>query len=166
MKSAAFCLLGLLLFFAAPAFASFHDNGNGTVTDSRTGLVWQQIPLDADGNGAADALTWQEALAAATKLSFAGQSDWRLPNRNELQSIVDYRYADPAIDSNVFPKVTAVSGLPPPLPTVPATPTRLISTAARSALSAKRKSSRRCWLCAVGRAFLPERLSFSASRTQ
>ncbi len=90
-----------------PSF--FYNNGNGTVTDSRTGLVWRQVPLDVDSNGAADALTWQEALAAATKLSFAGQSDWRLPNRNELQSIVDYRYADPAIDSNVFPKVTGGS---------------------------------------------------------
>ncbi|MGX9728816.1 MAG: Lcl domain-containing protein [Candidatus Electronema sp. VV] len=99
MKSAVFCL-PLLFFFISisAAFATFQNNGDGTVTDSQTGLIWQKTPSTETKN-------WQEALAACADLTLAGQSDWRLPNRNELQSIVDYRYADPAIDSRSFPDV-------------------------------------------------------------
>jgi|GEM_PF-2478803 len=69
-------------------------NGDGTVTDTSTGLMWQQET--------ADSMTWEEAITYCEALSFAGYTDWRLPNRNELHSIVDYdRYA-PAIDTNAF----------------------------------------------------------------
>jgi hypothetical protein len=90
---------------AVPEETFFQDNQNGTVTDSRTGLVWLQAPLDMDNDGASDALTWQAALAGAAALEKAGFTDWRLPNRNELQSIVDYRWHHPAIDSRSFPNV-------------------------------------------------------------
>jgi hypothetical protein len=59
------------------------DNGDGTVTDLATGLMWLQ-----EDNGAG--LNWQDALAWAEGLSFAGHDDWRLPDVKELQSIVDY----------------------------------------------------------------------------
>jgi len=59
------------------------DNGDGTVIDLATGLVWQQAD---SGVG----LTWEEALAYAENLELAGHDDWRLPNAKELQSIVDY----------------------------------------------------------------------------
>lgn len=62
----------------------FHDNGDGTVTDLATGLMWQQAD---DGNGR----NWEDALAYAEELSLAGYDDWRLPNAHELQSIVDYQ---------------------------------------------------------------------------
>lgn len=62
---------------------SYNDNGDGTITDSATSLMWTQ----AD-NGSA--MSWQDALAWAEDLTFAGYSDWRLPNAKELQSIVDY----------------------------------------------------------------------------
>ncbi len=72
------------------------DNGDGTVTDRATGLMWQQ----ADDGAARD---WQGALACAEGLELAGYGDWRLPNAKELQSIVDYMRApdvtgSPAID--------------------------------------------------------------------
>ncbi|MCC6486345.1 MAG: DUF1566 domain-containing protein [Candidatus Hydrogenedentes bacterium] len=61
----------------------FVDNGDGTVSDQATGLMWTK----ADSGAGMD---WEHALAYAENLEFAGYSDWRLPNAKELQSIVDY----------------------------------------------------------------------------
>jgi hypothetical protein len=61
----------------------FEDNGDGTITDHATGLMWLK-----DDNG--EALSWQDALAYAEETEFAGYADWRLPNAKELQSILDY----------------------------------------------------------------------------
>jgi len=74
-----------------PAYGrnDFHDNGNGTVTDRATGLMWQQAD---SGTG----MNWQDALAWVQKKNaenFLDHSDWRLPNAKELQSIVDYTRA-------------------------------------------------------------------------
>jgi hypothetical protein len=68
-----------------PAYGrnAFVDNGDGTITDQATGLMWQQSD---DGV----ARNWQEALTYAEGLTLAGHDDWRLPNAKELQSIVDY----------------------------------------------------------------------------
>jgi hypothetical protein len=71
------------------------DNGDGTVTDTTTGLMWQQSETDA--------IAWEAAIAYCENLELAGYDDWRLPNRNELQSIVDYETYDPAIDTALFP---------------------------------------------------------------
>ncbi|MFH1245833.1 MAG: DUF1566 domain-containing protein [Candidatus Omnitrophota bacterium] len=61
------------------------DNGDGTVTDIRTGLMW---PKDGTGLGYASGgtKTWNDAIDWALGLSFAGYDDWRLPNINELLS--------------------------------------------------------------------------------
>lgn len=61
----------------------FVDNGDGTVTDLATGLMWQQAD---SGFG----MNWEYALSYAESLSLAGYEDWRLPDAKELQSIVDY----------------------------------------------------------------------------
>ena len=61
----------------------FVNNGNGTITDNATGLMWMQ---NDNGTG----LTWEDALSYAENLTYAGYSDWRLPDTKELQSIVDY----------------------------------------------------------------------------
>lgn len=66
------------------------DNADGTVTDQETGLMWQKVAAPA-------AYTWQQALAYAEGLTLAGHLDWRLPDRNELQSLVDYSQQYPAI---------------------------------------------------------------------
>lgn len=61
----------------------FTDNGDGTVTDKATGLMW----MKADSGQGMD---WEAALAWSEELRLAGHDDWRLPNAKELQSIVDY----------------------------------------------------------------------------
>jgi len=62
---------------------NFVDNGNGTITDNATGLMWMQ-----NDNGSA--ILWEDALNFAENFNYAGYSDWRLPDIKELQSIVDY----------------------------------------------------------------------------
>ena len=62
---------------------NFVDNGDGTISDFATGLMWQQ----GDDGQTRD---WEDSLAYAESLDYAGYSDWRLPNAKELQSIVDY----------------------------------------------------------------------------
>ncbi len=88
-------LLLSLLFFNHTAFSSFIINGDGTVADTSTGLVWQQAT--------AGPFNWEEALTYCEALSLGGYDDWRLPNRNELQYLVDYSRYSPAIDTNAFP---------------------------------------------------------------
>jgi len=62
----------------------FRDNKNATISDEATGLMWMQID---SGKG----MNWQQALKYAENFTYAGHSDWRLPNSKELQSIVDYK---------------------------------------------------------------------------
>jgi hypothetical protein len=69
----------------------FADNGDGTVNDHATGLMWSQAD---SGKG----LNWQDALAWCENLTLAGHDDWRLPNAKELQSLVDYTRAPDARD--------------------------------------------------------------------
>ena len=77
----------------------FHDNGDGSITDRATSLVWSKAD---SGQG----LTWQDALAWVEKKNaekFLGHDDWRLPSVKELQSLVDYTRSpdtsqSPAID--------------------------------------------------------------------
>lgn len=90
--------LGLLIFCHA-ASAELMVNGDGTVTDTETGLMWQQ-----DETGWMD---WESALSYCENLELAGYDDWRLPNINELQSLVDYSTKNPAIDTYAFPNATS-----------------------------------------------------------
>ncbi len=70
----------------------FVDNGDGTISDRATGLIWAQ-------NDSGEAMNWEAALAYAEASTYAGYADWRLPNVKELQSIADYSGVFPAIDS-------------------------------------------------------------------
>ncbi|WFB37751.1 DUF1566 domain-containing protein [Kiritimatiellota bacterium B12222] len=81
----------------------FVDNGDGTVSDQATGLMWSQ---DDSGKG----MNWEEALAYAEAATTAGYTDWRLPNVKELQSIADYSGVFPAMDSSVF-KLTTLTNV-------------------------------------------------------
>ena len=65
---------------------AFRENGDGTITDNSTGLMWMQA--DSGKN-----LAWADALNYCEALEFAGHADWRLPNAKELQSLVDYSRA-------------------------------------------------------------------------
>lgn len=70
---------------------AFKDNGDGTITDEATGLMW--MTADA-GKG----MEWKEALALAESSTHADHDDWRLPDVKELQSIIDYSGVFPAVD--------------------------------------------------------------------
>ena len=84
------------LIWAGPIWAAFVDNGNGTVTDTSTGLTWQQDTPE-------DVVNWKQALAYCESLSLGGDSDWRLPTIKELRSLVDYSRNNPSIDITNFP---------------------------------------------------------------
>jgi hypothetical protein len=105
---------------------SFTDNGNGTVTDNNTGLVWQKCSMgqnnDASCSGTANYYNWYQAsgtydasynpstISVCGSLSLAG-TGWRLPSKKELVGIVDYSipYPGPTIPQTLFPN-TASSG--------------------------------------------------------
>lgn len=93
----------------------FTDHGNGTVTDAHTGLMWAKCTAGlsgaACGQGALTVVTWQGALDFAASSSLAGYEDWRLPNVNELRSIVEQRCWRPTInqDAAVFPNTPSLS---------------------------------------------------------
>ncbi|MDP4028452.1 MAG: DUF1566 domain-containing protein [Gallionella sp.] len=112
-KSGALALLALL--FALPAQAAYNDNNDGTVTDTVTGLMWDKCSWGQSNNvtcagGAASTHTWTQALGvavSANSASYKGHNDWRLPNRNELESLVKIDVSDPAIDATAFPNTVS-----------------------------------------------------------
>lgn len=57
---------------------SFTDNGNGTATDNKTGLIWQR----AQGGSLSN---FETAVAYCNNLELGGRTDWRLPNINYHQ---------------------------------------------------------------------------------
>ncbi len=83
-----------------PSGGRFAANGDGTVTDTCTGLVWEQRL------GRSSAMTWKEALRYCADLELGGHDDWRLPNVRELQSLADYGRHSPAFDSVFDPVLT------------------------------------------------------------
>ncbi len=86
---------------------SYTVNGNGTVTDLVTGLMWQKSP-DMDGNGIinySDKMYFDAALAAAASFNLAGYNDWRLPTIKELYSLIMFYGVDlnPQATSGTIP---------------------------------------------------------------
>jgi RHS repeat-associated protein len=82
--------------------------GNGTATDSRTGLMWKVCAEGQSWSGgtcvnSATAHTWAAALALAEGATDAGYNDWRLPNLKELRSLVEECRVGPSINDTVFP---------------------------------------------------------------
>ncbi|MDV7145336.1 DUF1566 domain-containing protein [Tropicimonas sp. TH_r6] len=77
---------------------SYTDNGNGTVTDNVTGLMWMKSP-DLNGDGkirANDKLSYKKAVSLARTATFAGHDDWRLPTIKELYSLMNFSGIDPS----------------------------------------------------------------------
>lgn len=73
----------------APNPASYKDNGDQTITDLVTGLMWQ-------AGTSPQRLTWTQALAYCPTLTLGGFSDWHLPGVMDLVSIVDFSVKNPA----------------------------------------------------------------------
>ena len=91
--------LAILLSAVSVQAGSFIDNGDSTVTDSSTGLMWQQTE-SVEWN-------WVQALKYCEDLALAGYSDWRLPNYKELSSLIDDARYSPDIDTASFPDAFA-----------------------------------------------------------
>ncbi len=85
----------------------FTDHGDGTVTDTQTNLMWSKCPLGWSGatcsTGVLQSLNWGDALQSAEASTFAGYTDWRMPNIKELSSIAELRCGNPASNLAVFP---------------------------------------------------------------
>ncbi|MBK6999730.1 MAG: DUF1566 domain-containing protein [Rhodoferax sp.] len=91
-----------------PSTSTLQPNADGTVTDPKTGLVWMRCSMGqtwtgSTCSGSVSTYTFDQANALTSTVTFAGQSDWRMPNIRELQTIVDRSVFSPAIDSNAFP---------------------------------------------------------------
>lgn len=71
-------------------------NDDGTVSDPDTCLMWQH-------ETGPETYTWEQAPAYAEALRLGGYDDWRVPDGNELQSIADYSFRDPAVDPLLAP---------------------------------------------------------------
>jgi hypothetical protein len=80
------------------SLASYTDNGDGTVTDNVTGLMWQQDP--------GDKMTYTEAAAAADSFELGGYDDWRLPSIKELYSLIDFSGLDPSCFTSIDCEMT------------------------------------------------------------
>lgn len=87
---------------------SYKDNGDGTITENTTRLMWEKLcdddvnPLCPVINDVDIGYSWDQAYQKIAGLNtapcFANYCDWRLPNYNELQTLVDYGRQDLAID--------------------------------------------------------------------
>ncbi|MGE5155662.1 MAG: DUF1566 domain-containing protein [Bdellovibrio bacteriovorus] len=99
---------------SAPA-ERFVDNGDGTVTDLSSQLMWMRCSVGQTWSqgtcgGTPDRRDWPSASALAEEVNQAGTlfyTDWRLPRLPELASIVERNCKDPRIDLRVFPTTPA-----------------------------------------------------------
>lgn len=97
MKLKLILWLVILFFYVGQSYgASFTDNGDDTISDSSTDLMWVKTETSR--------VTWEVALSYCEGLTHATYTNWRLPNRNELESLVDYsKNTSPPIDTTFFP---------------------------------------------------------------
>jgi len=93
---------------------NYVDNGDGTITDTNTGLVWEKKSDDGTIHDKDNTYSWGQGVSPYsmngtvvttflavlnTGSGFAGHTDWRLPNRRELESIVNLENVTPAVSA-------------------------------------------------------------------
>lgn len=83
---------------------NFVENGDGTISDLATGLMWLQTDSE-------ETMSWQDALSYAENHEAEGYTDWRLPDVKELQSIVDYSRSPATTDSPAIDKVFSCTAI-------------------------------------------------------
>jgi len=126
MSKASLLLAGVLALFVGQTVAEqkcdtnkpettpssrFKDNRDGTVTDTKTKLVWRHCVVGMDWNGSTcekQSQTFKFSTAKAhlkemNKARDSKRSDWRLPTREELATLVENRCFKPAINLESFP---------------------------------------------------------------
>jgi len=101
----------------AGATLSYTDNGDGTITDTNTKLVWEKKSADGSIHDKDNVYTRDDAfthVATLNAMKFAGFNDWRVPNAKELQSVVNYQNSNSAIsltfNTNCTAGVTVLNG--------------------------------------------------------
>lgn len=85
----------------------FCDNGDGTISDRATGLMWAK-------NDSGKGMNWEQALAWVVQMNrekHLGHEDWRLPTAKELQSIVDYTRSPDTSQSAAIDPMFKCSGI-------------------------------------------------------
>jgi hypothetical protein len=82
-------LISSLIFLTSLSADFIRDDNQAVVLDTTTRLMWQD-------NGSVS-YTWQSAINFCENLTLAGYSDWRLPNINELRTIIDDSRYNPSI---------------------------------------------------------------------
>lgn len=110
-----FVMLGSSLVMSG---VNFKNNGNGTVTDYETKLIWTRCSMGAGGvmdntvncTGSHGKYNFQSAITACESLIYAGRSDWRLPNLMELQSILNMsKTSPPVVNETYFPNTVQLN---------------------------------------------------------
>jgi hypothetical protein len=80
---------------------SFTDNGDGTITDNNSGLMWEKLSDDDSIHDKDTTYTWANAFASKVATlngaSFAGYSDWRMPSTAELETLKNFGAVSPAV---------------------------------------------------------------------
>lgn len=117
--------LALLYIFAFDVFAicsdklikttpdgQFEISTNGLIIDNNSRLMWMRCSVGQNwsGNecdGVASRTLWRDAVNFASTINYENHSDWRLPNKNELNSIVETACAFPAINTQIFPQTVS-----------------------------------------------------------
>ena len=102
-------VISIILSLRGVTGAPFTENGDGTVADQKSNLIWQKCSMGQNNNSECsdDGVTtnntadWADAVIYCNTLSLAGRT-WRLPSVNELKSIVDETKFNPIIDINYF----------------------------------------------------------------
>lgn len=86
-------------------------SGDNVVIDLKTDLMWIQCSEGLSGvdcnTGTASTHTWQQALELTDNVDFAGYTDWRLPNAEELLSLASINCYAPAINETTFPNTSS-----------------------------------------------------------
>ena len=87
---------------------SYVDNGDGTITDLNTQLMWEKKSDDGGLHDKDNGYSWTPGVGSIWEWlgqvnaeggsGFAGHSDWRIPNAKELQTIIDYERVSPSVD--------------------------------------------------------------------
>lgn len=125
-KNRWFAALGFLLAFGVSQASEclnsippsnpdlFYQVQGDVVTDSRTGLMWKRCSEGQSWSGStcvgtASVRNWTDALQLAEASTFAGYSDWRLPNLKELRSLVEECRVNPAINVSIFPSTPGMN---------------------------------------------------------
>ncbi len=98
--------------YASTPTNQFREDVPGTITDTKTDLMWMRCTMGMlwKGGSCTDVaanFVWQDVKYDIEDMDrkggYAGFTDWRLPTLKELESIVEHRCIDPAINAEVFP---------------------------------------------------------------